>query len=770
VREIREFGVFRLDPGRRRLERTGGETVELGTKPFDALVFLVEHAGEPVSRKALIDALWPDTVVEENNLTQAVSALRRVLGEGYIVTLSGRGYQFVGEVRSAGRNSRGADAPGKSAAPPYIDCQTADRDWRQHSPGEQTDSAVNAHGPRSAGTLATPRVWVARHTGVRQREVAVTGKEIVSRPSWRRALPMAAALVVGLLVAGLSVWAFRPWPAAEPRPVNRLSYYLPKGQSLFSAYVPVMDLSRDGRRFVYNTTDGLYVRDMDRLEARPVSGTEGQFTTPVLSPDGQSVAYLAVPDELRRITLSGGNSNLVANVLGAPTGGASWGSDGTILYGQSTGIFRVSADGGQPELVVPAKEGERLSGPELLPDGDSLLFGTTTGSWDEGRIVVQSLSTGKRRVLVSGGRDAHYVPAGYLVYAFGDMLLAVAFDANRLTVSDKAVPVVRGVTRADASPTATAQYAVSDDGTLVYLRVPDAAPRGNRFFWVSHDGQPEDLGLEACYCFGASLSPDGKRVAVLSTAGSVSIWVWSRAQRTLTRLTFEAVSRGTALWSPDGTRIVYSSPKGLRWKRADGTGKAESLLDGGPGLVAWAWTANGELIFTDRSTGGVDIGSVAIEGDHTRRPLLATKFNEMRPALSPDGRWLAYESNESGQSEVYVRPFPKVDSGKWTVSSGGGEEPRWSRDGRTLYFLGPKSLMETTVDGGSGVFSFRSPSAVADRGDYFWANPRFQQYDVSPDGQRFLLMKPEAEQGGSLGGFVIVTNWTEELKRLVPRK
>ena len=216
----------------------------------------------------------------------------------------------------------------------------------------------------------------------------------------------------------------------------------------------------------------------------------------------------------------------------------------------------------------------------------------------------------------------------------------------------------------------------------------------------------------------------------------------------------------TPLWTPDGKRIVYQSSEGLFSLPADGTGTAEQLVEGG-GLEPFGWTADGELLFTDSSAGNLDIGELAIAGDSKPRLVLAEKFNEGRPASSPNGRWLAYESDESGQYEIYVRPFPGVEKGKVQVSEGGGQEPRWSPDGGTLFFLGPKNMMATEVDTTSG-FTFRPPKAMLDRAQYYFPGAA-RQYDVSPDGQRLLVAK-----GGPAGKIIIVTNWTQELKRLVP--
>jgi serine/threonine-protein kinase len=253
------------------------------------------------------------------------------------------------------------------------------------------------------------------------------------------------------------------------------------------------------------------------------------------------------------------------------------------------------------------------------------------------------------------------------------------------------------------------------------------------------------------------------------------IWVWSLAQRTNTRLTFESSFQFGAVWSPDSTRIAYTSlGQGLLVRPGDGTGMPEPLIESTNTTVAWAWTADDELIVseaTDTGT-GTDVAVLSLAGDRERRPLLTSQFNEYRPALSPDGRWLAYQSDESGQNEVFVRPFPEIGGGKWQVSSGGGEEPKWSRDGRTLFYLGPTNLMEAAVGDGAS-FTNDTPTAVLEREPYYYNALPPRSYDVSPDGQRFLLMK----LGGAAGAgetppsqVVVVTNWVEELRQRVPTK
>ena len=581
-------------------------------------------------------------------------------------------------------------------------------------------------------------------------------------------LRLAIAGVVGAAAASLVAWALRSEP--ERAPITRFVYTAPEDQTLRRTGRPVIALSPDGRRFVYNTTEGLYLRSMDEIEARPIPRTEEDLSNPFFSADGQSIAYYAFAGgQLKRVALSGGAPISITDGVDNPLG-ASWGSDGTILYGQAEGIYRVRADGGTPELIVPAENSELLYGPELMADGDSVLFSALSaigGTWDEAQVVVQSLSSGERTVLVSGGHDAHYVPTGHLVYALGDGLFAVAFDAATRSVSGGAVSLVQGLARGQSA----AHYGIADDGTLVY--VVDAAgvtaAGTNIFPWVGRDGEEESLGLEACNCASPSVSPDGTRVAFHEANAGITqsdIWVWSFTQHTKTRLTFEMGLDVGPAWSPDSKRVAYSSiGQGIFARLADGTGMPELLLSSRDGAVVWDWTADDELIFTENG----DIAVLSLAGDREPRPLMTTNFNEYRPAVSPDGRWIAYESDESGQLEIYVRPFPDVDTGKWLVSLGGGQEPDWSPDGRTLFYFGPTSMMEAAVGDGP-TFTSDTPKPIFDHSQYGTPGVPPRAYAVSPDGQRLLMEKASAAADGNGAALqiIVVQNWLEELQRRVP--
>ena len=612
-------------------------------------------------------------------------------------------------------------------------------------------------------------------------------------PLWRRPLWVAGtAAFVAVLVSAAAAWIL--WQsAAGPAAVNRFSHRLPPGQTFRNTGRTVVALSPDGRHFVYNTAAGLYLRSMGTLEGRLIPGTEGPMTGPFFAPDGESVAYFE-GGALKRISINGGVAVVICSVA-APFG-AEWRTDNTILFGQAAGIMRVAASGGTPELVITAKEGEYLYGPHSLPDGDSVLFSVTTSSgpnrWDRAQIVVQSLSSGARTVLVQGGSDARYVSTGHLVYAVGDALFAVAFDVDRLQVTGGPVSVVQGLARA-GNPTvntATAHYGIADDGTLVYVEaglgfataaggtVPMSIP-----VWVDREGREEALGPPARPYVYARISPEGTRVAVDIRDQEQDIWIWDLPRRILSRFTFGPEQDLMPVWTPDGRRLVWTSqragPLNLYWQAADGSGTVERLTESTAAQRPSGFTPDGRQLLIGQGEAGAqlqDLGLLPLDGDRQITWLLKTMFSEFNGVVSPDGRWLAYESNESGQAEVYVRPFPAVDQGRWQISTNGGRAPLWARNGKELFYEAPDAtLMGVPVDivQGNASFAAGSPATlVAGAGFYTRAaNQLGRTYDVSADGRRFLRIKIQEGGAGDNAApqsLMIVQNWTEELKRLLP--
>ncbi len=560
--------------------------------------------------------------------------------------------------------------------------------------------------------------------------------------------------------------------------VTRFDYELPEGQSFRNTLRRVMALSPDGRHFVYNTSGGLYLRTMDELEARLLPGTASNITSPSFSPDGQSVVYEdRDSNELKRISISGG-APVVITGIDRNVRGLSWQADDSVLYGHAEGIYRVAANGDTPELIIPVEEGTVVYGPEFLPDGDSVLFSVgVPGEWDTAQIVSESLSTGEQRMLIEGGSDARYLPTGHLVYAFEDGLFAVGFDLDSLTVSGGAVSLVQGVMRATGTISGAANYGVSEDGTLVY--VAGGAAQLRSLVWVDRAGREEAIPAEpsAEYRY-PRISPDGTRAVVDDWNRDRDLWVWDFMSETRSRLTIGQSGGSYPVWTSDNERIVYGSGTGdIDWKAANNTGTPERLATGVATLGSdppspYFFSPSGtELVFRDQGNPETndDIGMIVIGGDAEPVWLLREPHIERNAELSPDGRWMAYQSDESGRFEIYVRPFPNVDDDRVQVSNASGLKPLWSRDGRELFYLElgpPERLISVSVETTETDFSFGARTPILDW-SYLGVFDEGRTYDVSLDGQQFLAIKVGGTEGRT-PQIIVVQNWFEELKRLAP--
>ena len=583
----------------------------------------------------------------------------------------------------------------------------------------------------------------------------------------------AVALLLGLSIAGVAVWKLKPH---EPRQVIRFNYELPERQKFSNLNYPALAISPDGKQFVYSTAEGLYLRSVDELVDKLVAGTQGSTSQPFFSPDGKWLGYFCVSDaKLKKIDINGGAP---VALCGTTPYGVSWGADGTIVYGQMPGdLMRVSSNGGTPESLVKTNSVISVF-PQLLPDGESVLY---TAAVPQPRIVLQSLKSGERKELFSG-IAARYLPTGHLVYGLenNNNLFAVPFDVDKREVTGGAIPIVEGV----ISPM---QYAVSGSGTLIYI--PGAATMSNQrtLVWVDRKGKEEPLPAQAGDYSAPKISPDGTKVALcVAAAGDKSdIWIWDILRGTMTRLTFNE-SSVYPLWTRDGKRIAFSSYQlktgfsaDVYWKAADGTGNDEKLGSApNRALLPWSWSKDEKILalFEAEMSGGInyDIGTLSMEGDHQRKPLLNQKYTEFQPKVSPNGKWMAYASNESGRLEIYVRPFPDVNSGRWQVSTNGGGTPLWSPDGRELFYLRQNAVMGVSVETGP-TFKAGKPETLFTGTYVELSTEDGQPWDISPNGKRFLMMKPVAAAGtapaaAGLRKITVVVNWTEELKRRVPVK
>jgi eukaryotic-like serine/threonine-protein kinase len=592
-------------------------------------------------------------------------------------------------------------------------------------------------------------------------EPSPVGTALVSPLLWRRKMIVSVGtLLFGAAIASLATWSLKPSPS--PPRVTRTVITLPPGQRLSGFGDLALAISPDGSQLAYvattqeagGETRRIYLRAMNRLEANPIPGTEGAVD-PFFSPDGQWLGFFA-DGKMKKISVSGGAAQTLTDDS-TPEGGT-WSNQGTIVFSHGAQFLQQVPDaGGSPQPLTRLEKGEiGHIWPDFLPGGKAVVFEGGQG------VVGQPMGTSERRNLTQGGVSPRYLPSGYLIYAQAGNLMAVPFDPQRLEVKGAPVPVVQEVMQ-ESTP-APAQYSVSATGSLVY--VPGSAQASqNKLVWVSRNGAEQSLPAPTRDYEGPRVSPDGRRVA-LSSAGQ--IWLYDLARDTLTRLTFEGDLNGGPIWTPDGKRIAFSSDRGgalnLFWQMADGSGGVERLTTSEHIQAPSSWLPNGPLLSFIEFDPRPSIWVLPLS-DRKPQPFLQTAANLGMPQFSPDGHWMAYVSNESGRSEIYVQPYPSP-GGKWQISTDGGSEPVWNRNGRELFYRSGNKMMAVGI-ATEHSFSAGNPKTLF-QGQYVSSRSvPFPEYDVTPDGQRFLMLKPATPEQAAPAQINVVLNWTEELKRLV---
>ncbi len=612
------------------------------------------------------------------------------------------------------------------------------------------------------------RIWVEE--AIAEPADSALGVGCDERPRWRRLNgPWIAAGVMGLIAAAAIGLATRVGSRASMRgekPMTRFAIQLPPGEAL--AAVWELALSPDGRRLLYHVGGegrNLYLREMDRLESKTIPGTAGG-TQPFFSPDGEWIGFFA-GGKLKKAPISGGSPLTLGN--SDDTGGGSWGEDGTILFVPAfgSGIFKVPSSGGTPEAVttVDLKKGERAHlQPRFLPGGRAAIFWIWTGGTVEGsRAAVVSIDTGERRDLLQGAGMVRYASTGHLVYGGTAGLMAVRFDLNRLTTVGEPFTVAEKVFQ---SIFGLRFFEISQSGTLAFVpAIEGQVPR--ELVWVNRAGESSPVTKSRRGYSGLRLSPDGRRLAVAVFGEMhVDVWVYEFARDTFTRLTLGGTNFISS-WTPDGKRVVFNSPRqgpyNLYWQPADGGGEAEPLAPSEhaqEGVTSWSPDGRA-LAYTEfhPETGG-DL-MLTTPGDH-REPqeFLATPFNEHEAEFSPDGRFLAYSSDQSGRREIYVREL--AGSGRtWQISGDGGREPKWARSGRELFYRQENRLMVVPISM-RPTFSAQKPKLLFEA-RFPWAESSLS-YDVTADGQRFVMIRATEEEV-SPSQIHVVQNWSETLKR-----
>jgi len=596
-------------------------------------------------------------------------------------------------------------------------------------------------------------------------EEAVASSVAKPRSLARRAVPIAAVATVAGLAVGSAVWALRP--AATAR-TQRFRIVLPEGEVYTNTGRPIVALSRTGTYIVYGANNRLNLRELDQLDPTPIRGTEEGARSPFLSPDGEWVGFWQ-GGQLNRVALSGGAPFKICGA-DVPTG-VTWAEDGTILYGQgSRGIWRVAAEGGTPEAVVEVGDGEAAHGPQLLPGGDWLLFTLRPkgAGWDDANLVVQSMRSGERRIVVPGGRDGRYIATGHLIYARTGTIFGVPFDLDALRTTGGAIPLVEGVPDGGATSGAS-QFALSANGTLAY--VAGLSATSGTPVWVGRDGG-EQSAVTSKPLTGVEhprVSPDGRRLAVMVGG---DLWVHDLEGRPPIRLTHDG-NHYAPVWTPDGRRLIYetSTPAALVSVPADGSGGTPVPVSPSGHYHPHAVSpGGGELIAVDvdNATTGSDTNIVEIPMSDKPEPtpLVRTPSREGFEglSLSPDGRWLAYASDGTGQLEIWVQPYGRPGA-PIRVSPNGGVEPVWARNARELFYLEGRRLMAVAVDGRTS-FEFSPPKLLFETTNALTGQP--PSYDVGADG-RFLMIRPEGKQGAA-PPIVVVLNWFDEVKRRAPTR
>jgi Tol biopolymer transport system component len=610
------------------------------------------------------------------------------------------------------------------------------------------------------------------------------------RKNRERVVWAATAGALGLIAIAFAIgFALRAPKPPQPMQAVRLRAEIGVDASMYTAFGPSAILSPDGTRLALVAAGSdqkrrIYVRSLDQLQATALPGTENA-RNPFFSPDGQWIGFF-VDGKLKKISVQGGAA---VTLCDAPFDlGGSWADDGTIAFTPNVDapLSRVSSAGGTPQpLTTLDKQAGEITQrwPQVLPESKAVLFTSDTHllGHEDADIVVYSMASGRRKMLQRGGFYARYLPSGHLVYVHEGTLFAVPFDLQRLETDGQPAPILEGVF---ASGNGGAQFSLSDTGNLVY--VAGGGAQGVSIYWMDHEGKFQPLRETPGNYYDPVFSPDGKRLALdIADGKRRDIWVYEWERDSLTRLTFAGDANQVPVWTPDGQRIVYSSvEKGgapnLWWIRADGAGDAQRLAENKNNQFAGSWRPDGKVLaFSQQNPGtSYDIMTLPIEGDEKSgwkpgepKPFANTAFTEMEPAFSPDGRWLAYESNESNESgtyEVYVRPFP-CPGGKWQVSTGGGLLPKWSRNGKELFYRTDDSQIMVVTYTASGD-SFHadkprlwSPSEFTNRGLGFY------NFDLHPDGKRFAVLKSQGtEQAAGVNKVSFIFNFFDEIRRRVP--
>lgn len=594
-------------------------------------------------------------------------------------------------------------------------------------------------------------------------------------PRWQRVLPW--ALTAASLGIALVLWA--PWRTATvvPNVQARFSYTLPEGVEFSRTGRQNLALSPDGTMIAFTANDQIYIRRMGELDAQPLRGTNVDPRDIVFSPDSQSIAFatsgiqaLGEQSDLKKIAVAGGAPVTICETTA--TFGLHW-SGSRIVFSQRGRILSVADTGGTPETLVEVAQdsNEEMARPQLVNGGRDIIYSVRPAgtAYNDGQIVIQPVGGGARRVLVQGGSDGRLVSSGHLLWVRDNTLFAQPASASA-QLSGGPVPVVEGV---DAtSITGTGKYAVSDNGLIAFL--PGAGDVKSDLVWIDREGREEKSGAPSRAYQYPRISPDGTRVAASASDGEQDIWIWDFARQTMSRLTSGVDQDAYPVWTPDSRQVLYRTSQSTQAeifrRMADGTGAAEQLTTRPRIFDTPFQVLKDQRVLALSADSAASFLYVLTPGaDGTAAPLISTSSRQVGSAeVSPDGRWIAYQSSEgSTVDEIHVRPFPKTDGGHWQISSGGGRMPLWSKDGTELFFRTSNRgrLMGVTVQATPGRpdFVYGSPAQVLDTSTWRGGNVG-RPYDITADGRRLLAIIPVTANSAERPTITVITNWFDELR------
>ena len=707
-----------VEPG---LDRITGysKSTYLRSQVMELLVYLAKHQGQVVSLEDLLNDLWEGKIVTDGTVYNCIAELRSALTvendqPAHIETIPKKGYRLV------------ATVSGLTGSPNTNDLiDTPDSIFRKESPFKGAKFVISV--------------------------VAIT-----------------LLLFVGL-VPMLKNWSENQIRSPQSdRFVRRYTIDLPLSMRAENYEFRPVSITSDGRRIVFhavmNGKEQLFSRSLDSLNVVPIKGTENASLSLGLSPDGKWIAFVDEGDGmLKKVPISGGIPVILCDP-DAPILGLSWGANQTIVYESNSyaGLMQVSSLGGIPEkLTFPAKD-EFHKHPNFSPDGNSLFFtigerGMTTRKSD--LIAVLSMQSRKQNILLKGA-SPQVTANGNLIYYRNYALWTVAFDAEQQQVNNHSVPIAE-----DVHYDQSAHYSISAEGTLLYVLDKNLQPRN--LVWVDRDGKIDNLALDRRAYSQPNISPDGEYIAVIvPSKNGTDLWMYSLKQGTSTRLTFDESREASPVWSPDGKYIYYSSNRvdDLFRVTTEGSALIEQLTDSPKYQYGSSITSDGQqLLYSERDSNlisGANLAMISVFDETKPNILLQTEFNETDPSLSPDGNWLAYTSDRSGQSEIYISPFPNINESIWQLSVNGGRYPRWNPNGQEIFYRGPENLMSVDIK--------TAPDFLAGRAKILFSHQRFvfydlRNFDVVPSGERFLMVRKPSEDEFPNNRIVIVQDWLKDL-------